>query len=481
MSLDWTEKYRPKTLDDVVGNPKAVGELRAWAESWNDGVPKLRAVVLMGTPGIGKTTCAEALANDMGWGLLEMNASDQRTGDAIRSVALRGAYSNTFSDSGDYLNTNTGGRKLIILDEADSLFGNADRGAVPAIAELIRQTRQPVILIVNDFYALSKKSSVIKSDTLQLNFLRPSAVSIVKVLKRICAAEGISTNDETLKRIAENSNGDMRAAVRDLESLAIGKKELYFDDTEYISGRNVRKSMYDLMTEIFWKGDAMSSRAMARDVDEEPSYVLLWLDENMPFQFTDRSDLIRGYEKLSRADIFLGRVSKRQYYGFWSYATDTMTAGVCTAKRTDTRSRERFRFPGYMMKLSRSKSVRANKASICQKLADYIHTSTKRVSTDVLPSLKIMLMKDPELRVSMIRDVGLDADELAFLMNAKVDSKAVKEAVAAATEPIVPAPKEKPKVSPLPESAVEEKKTVKEEPAPKVKPPAKQQKSLFDF
>ena len=91
MSQDWTEKYRPKTLSDVVGNPKAVGELKAWAESWSRGTPSKKAVVLMGSPGVGKTTSAEALANDMGWGILEMNASDQRTGDAIRSVALRGA------------------------------------------------------------------------------------------------------------------------------------------------------------------------------------------------------------------------------------------------------------------------------------------------------------------------------------------------------------------------------------------------------
>ena len=475
MSQDLTEKYRPRTLNDVVGNPKAVSELKAWAESWDKGIPRYRAAILMGSPGIGKTTCAEALANDMGWGLLEMNASDQRTGDAIRSVALRGAYSNTFSDGGDYLNASEGGRKLIILDEADSLFGNADRGALPAIAELIKQTRQPVILIVNDFYALSKKSSVIKTETLQLNFLKPSAVTIIKVLKRICAAEGIDTNDETLKRIAENANGDMRAAVRDLESLTIGRKELVFDDAEYISGRNVRKTMYDLMGSIFRKSDAMGSRAMLRDVDEEPSYVLLWLDENMPYEYTDRGDLVRGYEKLSRADIFLGRVNRRQYYGMWSYATDTMTAGVCTARRTNNISRERFKFPGYMMKLSRSKSIRATKASVCQKLADMLHTSTKRVSMDVIPPLKNMLNNDPELRVGLVKEADLDAEELAFLMDMKVDSKAVKEAIAAANE--VPETPAKPTVK---------KKEITEEPAQpvettEVKAPSKKQRSLFDF
>jgi len=178
VSPDWTEKYRPQTLDGVVGNPQAVNDLRNWANQWNSGTPRNKAVVLMGPPGIGKTTSAEALARDMGWGIVEMNASDQRTADAIRSIALRGAYSDTFSDSGEFLSSTEGGRKLIVLDEADSLFGNVDRGAVPAIVELIRETRQPVVLIVNDFYALSRKSSAIKAETLQITFKRPVPASI---------------------------------------------------------------------------------------------------------------------------------------------------------------------------------------------------------------------------------------------------------------------------------------------------------------
>ena len=112
------------------------------------------------------------------------------------------------------------------------------------------------------------------------------------------------------------------------------------------------------------------------------------------------------------------------------------------------------------------------------KLADHLHTSTKRVATDVLPSLKLMLIKDPELRVSMIRDAGLEAEELAFLMNTKIDDKAVKEAVAAATpEPVKPVKKASVETVKAEVPKAEEKK---EEPAkPAVKP--KGQKSLFEF
>ena len=115
------------------------------------------------------------------------------------------------------------------------------------------------------------------------------------------------------------------------------------------------------------------------------------------------------------------------------------------------------------------------KASVCQKLADYLHTSTKRTSLDVLPSLKLMLRSDPELRVSMISDVGLDAEELAFLLNVKMDDRIVKEAIAAATpEPVRPA------------KAVKKEEIVEkiEKPEPVIEKPAaksKGQKSLFEF
>ena len=105
-----------------------------------------------------------------------------------------------------------------------------------------------------------------------------------------------------------------------------------------------------------------------------------------------------------------------------------------------------------------------------------MHTSTNRASLDVLPSLKLILKRDPELRVTMIRDVGLEAEELAFLLNVKMDDKAVKEAIAAATpEPVQPV-----------KAAKKEEVVVKtvEKPEPVVEKPAakpKGQKSLFEF
>ena len=83
---DWTEKYRPKSLDEIVGNEKAVIELRKWASTWSNGSQRNKAIILSGKPGTGKTSSAIALAKDFGWTPIELNTSDARNAQKIKQL-----------------------------------------------------------------------------------------------------------------------------------------------------------------------------------------------------------------------------------------------------------------------------------------------------------------------------------------------------------------------------------------------------------
>jgi len=171
-AIGWAEKYRPQSLKEIVGNKKAVQDLRTWAEEWLSGIPEKRAVILHGSAGIGKTSSAHALARDLGWEVIELNASDQRTAGVIEKIAGSAASMNTFF----------GGKRLIILDEADNIHGSADRGGMRAIAVIIKTTLQPIVLIANDVYGLTP---TIRNLCLEIKFGSQTKLMLIRVQPRL--------------------------------------------------------------------------------------------------------------------------------------------------------------------------------------------------------------------------------------------------------------------------------------------------------
>jgi replication factor C large subunit len=484
MSQEWAEKYRPKQLSDVVGNPQAKNDLREWAESWERGTPKKKAVVLMGDPGIGKTSSALALASEFGWGAIELNASDLRNADSIKRIATSGALNETFTDSGDFISTRRGGRKLIILDEADNIFGKEDYGGVQAIVMTIRETHQPIILIVNDYYALTRRSPAIKNLCKTIRFSKIPKVTVIKLLKNVCQKEDVSISSETLRDLAEHSGGDLRSALNDLQSLSLGKKKISERDVAVLGHRDTSVNIFKALQGVFRATSFKKAKDSVINLDEDPEHLLLWIDENLSIEYKKPEDLASAYYPLSKASIFLGRVRRRQHYRFWSYANDLMTAGVALSKTGPYRGYTKYQFPKWLTKMSRSRGTRSVQRSINEKLSTYCHTSRYVAQVEIFPFYSYLFENEDDFNVHQIRELEFDAEEIGFLLGEDTDSATVKHLVE----------KSKSKGSPKKEEEDEEdrkerekdKKIGQKEPTKKVEPeqkkePELQQKNLTDF
>lgn len=427
---DWTEKYRPKSLRDVVGNDRAITALRTWAERWNKGShPEKRAAVLSGKPGTGKTSSALALAHDLGWTIIELNASDTRNETTIKRIATAGSINETFDSFGRFNQSRHGGRKLIVLDEADNLYEKldkseagselGDKGGKRAIVETIQMTKQPIILIVNDYYDLIKGGGEpLKQLCTLIQYYEVNPNQIVELLKRICREEGITVDVKLLRTIADRSKGDVRSAVNDLQSVCLNRKQIGPEALDVLGYRDRETLIFDALREVFKTKNLQGSMECLRNVDVEPEMFLLWINENLPREYLDVIDLTRAYEAVSKADVFFGRAKKKRYYELWSYACELMSSGVSIAK-THNYGNTHYAFPSWIKEMKSNQSPRMIRDDVTKKIAKLTHASDRKTKEDTLPHFQSLFRNDTRFACKMIKTLDLSESEVKYLLGEK--------------------------------------------------------------
>jgi replication factor C large subunit len=423
LMADWTEKYRPSTLAEVRGNNKARDAFAEWGKSWGD---HREAVVLHGAPGIGKTSAAHALANDMGWETVELNASDQRTADVIERFAGRAAKNATLAGSsvGDARGEREG-RQLVILDEADNIHGNYDRGGAGAVTRLVKESNQPIVLIANEYYDMS---SGLRNATQDIEFRDVSARSIVPVLRDILRKEGIEFDADALDRIAETNSGDLRSAVNDLQAAADGTERLTVEDV-VTGSRDKAIGLFEFLDAVLKEESARDALQSAYAVDETPDDLVKWVEDKVSIVYDD-DELARAYEFLANADVWLGRVRATQNYSYWRYATDNLAAGVA-ASRNRTRGGW-TRYGGAPYRSTRNKT----RDDVVRKIAESGGFSMATARRDVLPFLSAMThhCKPRELTVAMAAWYDLDAAAVSYVTGSGETTNKVQSIVEDAGE-----------------------------------------------
>ena len=202
----WSEKYRPKNLLEMIGNEEAKESFVNWIGKWVKGTKPL---LLVGPPGIGKTTMAILCAKLFNYDLISLNASDVRTKQRIQDV-LNPVMGNT----------TVMGKPMIFVDEVDGIHGRSDYGGVEALVDILKEPTVPIVLAAN--YETSDKMKSIKKVTTTVK-MRPIPPRLMKFyLEEILRREGASLKIGSEIKLVLNSRGDLRSMLNSAQALVWG-------------------------------------------------------------------------------------------------------------------------------------------------------------------------------------------------------------------------------------------------------------------
>ncbi|MFH1053912.1 MAG: replication factor C large subunit [Candidatus Woesearchaeota archaeon] len=400
--VPWIRKYDPDNTDNIVGQDKAISNLRYFIENYKDS--RKKSCIIFGPSGSGKTSAVYAIANEIGLEVLEVNASDFRNKDQINLKVGSAINQMSLFSKG----------KIILVDEIDGLSGTKDRGGISEITKLMKRSTFPIVMTANNPF--DQKFSSLRTKAELIEFQTLSYISISKRLEEISEKEGIKFEKDDIKTLARRAGGDMRSAINDLQLLVTKDKRLDKNSIDELSQRNKTESVPSALIRVLKTTDPLIALGAFENVDEDIDKLTLWIDENLPKEYTKGDDLARAYERLGRADVFKGRIRRWQHWRFLSYISLLITAGIAVAKDEKYKTYVKYSPTTRILKLWRAKMKYMKRKAIAEKIAEKTHSSSKYVIKSTLPYIQEMCRTSKKERKKMAEYFDLGKEEVEWLV-----------------------------------------------------------------
>eukprot|EP01084_Bolivina_argentea_P316637 548906_1 len=402
------QNNKPMTSRDLVGNTKCIQQLRDFLNSWDrikkDKDCKKRGVLLSGQPGIGKTSAIHVVAKELGFSVLEFNASDTRSKKSLRNVVQESLNNGRISD---FFGVKNGAKmkkkkakNLIIMDEVDGM-SSGDRGGIKELMGYIDKSMIPMICICND--RNSQKVRSLAGHCLDLRFRKPTPYQIKNRLFAIARAEGFECDVPTIQKLAEGTNGDIRQMLHLLQFWSNGnhngrgKQKLSFNDVnaklKSMNQKDLTMGPWDVVPKLFYAQTPLMKGIEYYFVDY--SFIPLFIHENYlnlnlyknrtnKFTVDELSSLCAATDSMSDGDIIDHNIRKSQQYAALPYHAILSTVKPGKYVSGIGNISGRIAFPQWLGK----NSSRRKNDKLCSELALNMATSTDCVALDYLMMLK---------------------------------------------------------------------------------------------
>ncbi|XP_019597488.2 replication factor C subunit 1 isoform X1 [Rhinolophus sinicus] len=305
-NLLWVDKYKPTSLKTIIGQQgeqSCANKLLRWLQNWHkspseekkhaklgkfagkDDGSSFKAALLSGPPGVGKTTTASLVCQELGYSYVELNASDTRSKNSLKEMiaeSLNNTSIKGFCSSEEAHSVST--KHALIMDEVDGMAGSEDRGGIQELIGLIKHTKIPIICMCNDRNHPKIRSLV--HYCFDLRFQRPRVEQIKGAMLSVAFKEGLKIPPPAMNEIILGANQDIRQVLHNLSMWCARSKALTYDQAKADSHRakkDIKLGPFDVARKVFVAGEETAHMSLVDKSDlffHDYSIAPLFVQEN---------------------------------------------------------------------------------------------------------------------------------------------------------------------------------------------------------
>lgn len=285
----------------MIGNEESRSSIIEWFTKWKKGTKPL---LLVGPPGIGKTTIAYITAKQFGYDMVGLNASDVRSKSRINEILTPVLG-----------NVSLLGIPMIFIDEVDGIHGRGDYGGAEALIDILKEPTVPIVLAAN-----SDESDKMKSikKVVKTIYFKPIPPRLLKVyLENVLRKENTKLSPGSLIKVIERSRGDIRSMINLTQSLVTGfnpQTEKSFENINVEDGINA-----------FFKANSLDeARSVLYSIQIDPKLKIDAFYSSIITSNLDNHTLAKLLTIISEADMLYGKIMRTQNWRLLRYLNEIL-------------------------------------------------------------------------------------------------------------------------------------------------------------